>query len=77
MNRLERNLFLLKDDIISPIKSFMLNRGHKKLIQKAAHKKEIIYLYRHMLKTIPPMQETLLLKRRTYEVRFLNNELRK
>ena len=64
---IKRNLQLLLDDIKSPIISLYRNSKLEKEKFKIDNKKEVLYLYRHMLKNIPPMHANLLEHRRTYE----------
>lgn len=67
MLRINRNFKLLLDDIISPINNYFHKQTLEEQNFKINHKKEILFLYRHMLKNIPPMNNTLFEQRRTYE----------
>ncbi len=62
-----RNLKLVLDDIKNPFITLYRNRQLELENFKIENKREVLYLYRHMLKNIPPMQNSLLEQRCVYE----------
>jgi hypothetical protein len=68
MNKFSRNFELLIEDLKIPLKRAISNYKNEKDQFKIVNKKEVLYLYRHMLKNIPSMHKNLLEKRCVYEV---------
>ncbi len=65
---MNRNIRLLLQDIYLPI-IYLKNFQNKKLFYwKEENKKEVLSLYRLMLKNIPKMQKSYLENRQVYEV---------
>jgi hypothetical protein len=64
MNKFSKNFLLLKDDLI-----YFFKRQPKEDFAKI-NKKEVLLLYRHLLKTVPQMQKDLLEKKYHYEVKY-------
>jgi hypothetical protein len=66
--RFARNYKLLLEDLADQIKyaKNMFKKSDEELF--ARNRLEVLYLYRHMLKNIPPMHKSLLEKRCAYEV---------
>jgi hypothetical protein len=69
MNKFSRNINLLKDDLFNSFRSIKnkIKKDNKDLFKKE-NEKEVLYLYRHMLKTIPKMQKSLFEEKYVYEV---------
>jgi len=68
---MNRNIRLLFEDLYFPIIKYKERKANLLIKQKQDNKKEVLALYRMMLKTLPKMQETYLEERNTYEVIFL------
>jgi hypothetical protein len=68
MSKFLKNYKLLYEDIKNVFKLY--NREKKLELENfpMKNKKEVILLYRHMIKTIPPMNKSLLEQRYTYEM---------
>jgi hypothetical protein len=66
--RFTRNYKLLFEDLSDQIKYIknIFRKSDDELFAK--NRIEVLYLYRHMLKNIPPMHKSLLEKRCAYEV---------
>jgi hypothetical protein len=64
MNKLVKNFKLLLDDI----DSIKLTNPLKKEIDKIAERNETLLLYRHLIKNIPKMHNSLLEQKYAYEV---------
>lgn len=67
---MNRNIRLLIEDIYYPImryKQTLLNRNNE---WKKQNKKEVLLLYRYMLKNIPKMQNSYLEEKWAYEVNY-------
>jgi hypothetical protein len=62
-----RNIKTLFSDIETTFKTLIMQRKTEKLNFLVENRREVLYLYRHMLKNIPPMQNSLLEQRCTYE----------
>lgn len=63
-----KNFKLLLEDVKAPFLSLIRSRRNEKENFTQENRKEVLYLYRHMLKKIPPMHNCLLEKRCSYEV---------
>lgn len=73
---MNRNIRLLFEDLYYPIMRFKNNRANKHNNWKEENKKEVLLLYRHMLKNIPKMQNSYLEEKWAYEViNFINSYL--
>jgi len=66
--RFARNYKLLFEDLADQIKyaKKMFKKSDDELFVR--NRLEVLYLYRHMIKNIPPMHKSLLEKRCAYEV---------
>jgi hypothetical protein len=69
MNKFSRNINLLKDDLLNSFRSIKIKKDNKDIFKKE-NEKEVLYLYRHMLKTIPKMQNSLFEEKYAYEVNY-------
>lgn len=67
MIRFLRNLELVTYDIKSLYTSYIYAKNKNKIDERARHKKEILYLYRHMLKEVPKLQDDLFESKQIYE----------
>jgi hypothetical protein len=70
MNRLSRNFKLLLDDI----ETVNFTNPFKKTFDPKQEKREILLLYRHLLKNIPKMHESLFEQKYAYEVINFNQK---
>jgi hypothetical protein len=68
---MNRNIRLLIEDLYFPILRYKERKANLLILQKQDNKKEVLALYRMMLKTLPKMQGSYLEERNTYEVIFL------
>jgi hypothetical protein len=74
-SRVENNIKLLLDDAISGIQRRQSKPYLDKERFKTENRREVLHLYRHMLKNIPPMFERKLERIQNYEhIKFLFRE---
>ncbi len=65
---MNRNIRLLIEDMYYPIMRYKNTTANKSKAWKEANRKEVLLLYRHMLKNIPKLQNSYLQERWAYEV---------
>lgn len=70
--RFKRNFKLLFDDVLDQFKIIKNSIRKEDDDFMIKNRMEVLYLYRHMLKNVPPMHKNLLEKRCAYEVNIFN-----
>lgn len=68
MSRFSRNYMLLYNDIKNVFVNIWRDKNYEIETFPMKNRKEVLYLYRHFLKNIPPMYTSLLEKRCAFEV---------
>jgi hypothetical protein len=69
MNNFKNNFIFLKNDLKKEISNiFKFTKKSDLANFKEINRKEVLFLYRHLLKTVPKMQNSYFEEKYTYEV---------